>query len=176
MSFEKTKKETLTDDLIKKDLIYHLKNHNHIAINIFLFAVSIFVVFLFSFITYFAWFIVLIPALLILLWYIELKKKIKEIENGKFIVILDELLYEKQGELRTKATFYKGKWISYLQFSNNGRWEVEGYYYTWSDTYKMSGTGICNTSNCKDIFYIVLDKSTQKIAMGYNTKFFDYKI
>ena len=102
-------------------------------------------------------------------------KKIKEIEKGEFIVVVDELLFEKQGELRTEATFYKGRWISYLQFSNNGRWEVEGNYYSWSDKYKMSSTGICNTSSSKDTFYIVLIKNTKKIAIGYNTKFFDYK-
>jgi hypothetical protein len=37
------------------------------------------------------------------------KKKLKEIKNGEFVVVIDELLYEKQGELRTEASFYKGK-------------------------------------------------------------------
>ncbi len=109
MSFEKTKKETLTDDLIKKDLIYHLKNHNHIAINIILLAVSIFVAFSFSRLTPFSWFIVLIPAVLMPIWTNKRRKKIKEIENCEFAVILDELLYERRGEVRTEATFYKGK-------------------------------------------------------------------
>ncbi len=175
MSFEKIEKEYLTNDLIKQDIINVLKNDSHITINIILIVVGIFIAFCFSFLTPFAWFILLIPASAFLLWYIRRRKKLKEIEKGEFIVILDELLYEKQGELRTEATFYKGKWISYLQFSNNGRWELEGNYYSWSDKYKMSGTGICNTSVSKDIFYVVLYKNTKKVVMAYNTKFFDYK-
>ena len=175
MSFEKMKKDVLTNDLIKRDIINGLKNDSHITINIILILVSIFVAFCFSFLTPFAWFVLLIPASTFLFWYIKRVKKLKEIENGEFIVVLDELLYEKQGQLRTEATFYKGNWISYLQFSNNGRWEMEGNYYSWSDKYKMSSTGICNTSNSKDMFYVVLYKDTKKIAIAYNTKFFEYR-
>ncbi len=175
MSFEKPKKETLTDDLIKKDLAHQFKNDDHVATSIILLGVSIFFAFLFSFLTPFAWLIVLIPIILLVIWYIRRRKKLKAIENGEFIVVTDEFLYERQGELRTEPSFYKGKHISYLEFASNGRWELEGSYYTWSDTYKMSGTGICNTSNAKDTFYLVLYKSTYKIAVGYNTKYFDYQ-
>ncbi len=110
-----------------------------------------------------------------MIWYIKRTKKIRKIKEHEFIVVLDELLYEKQGELRTEATFYKGRWISYMQFLNYGRWEMEGNYYSWSDKYKMSSTGICNTSNSKDMFYVVLYKDTKKIVMAYNTKFFEYR-
>ena len=175
MSFEKLEKEYLTNDLIKQDILKGMKSDSHISINIILIVVSTFFAFCFSFLTPYAWLIFLFPALSFLFWYINRMKKIKEIKKCEFIVVLDELLYEKQGELRTDATFYKGIWISYLQFSNNGRWEVEGNYYSWSNKYKMSSTGICNTSSSKDIFYIVLFKNTKKIAIGYNTKFFDYK-
>ena len=145
MSFEKLEKEYLTNDLIKQDIINGFRRDSHIATNIILIIVSIFFAFCFSFLTPYAWFVLLLPALFLLLWHIKRTKRIKEIEKGEFIVVLDELLYEKQGELRTDATFYKGRWISYLQFLNNGRWEVEGNYYSWSDKYKMSSTGICNT-------------------------------
>lgn len=176
MSFEKIEKEHLTDDLIQQDIINGLKKDSHMTANIILIIVSVFFAFCFSFLTLYAWFLLLLPTLFLLFWYMNRMKKIKKIEKGEFIVVLDELLYEKQGELRTEATFYKGRWISYLQFSNNGRWEVEGNYYSWSNKYKMSSTGICNTSSSKDIFYIVLYKDTKKIAIGYNTKFFDYKL
>ena len=175
MPFEKLEKEYLTNDLIKQDIINGFRSDSHMATNIILIIVSVFFAFCFSFFTPYAWFVLLFPALFLLCWYIKRMKKIKEIEKGEFIVVVDELLFEKQGELRTEATFYKGRWISYLQFSNNGRWEVEGNYYSWSDKYKMSSTGICNTSSSKDTFYIVLIKNTKKIAIGYNTKFFDYK-
>ena len=52
---------------------------------------------------------------------------------------------------------------------------MEGNYYSWSNKYKMSSTGICNTSNPKDVFYVVLYKDTNKIAIAYNTKFFEYR-
>ncbi len=175
MAFEKVTKEKLTEELIKQDIIYQFKNDDHVAINIILLVVSIFFAFLFSLLTPFAWFLVLIPILFLLIWYFRRRKKIKEIENGEFTVVLDEFLYEKQGELRTEATFYKAKYISYIEFSKNGRWELEGLYYIWSDKYKMSGTGICKTSNVNDIFYLVLYKSTHKIAIAYNTKYFDYQ-
>ncbi len=175
MAFEKVTKEKLTEELIKQDLIYQFKNDNHVAINIILLVVGIFFAFLFSLLTPFAWFLVLIPILFLLIWYFRRRKKTKEIENGEFTVVLDKFLYQKQGELRTEATFYKGKYISYIEFSNTGRWELEGFYYAWSDKYKMSGTGICNTSNANDTFYLVLYKNTHKIAIGYNTKYFDYQ-
>lgn len=175
MSFEQVKKEHLTDELIQQDIIHTFKEDSHITINIILIVFSIFVAFCFSLLTPFAWLLLLIPILFLLLWYCNRKKKMTEIENSRFVVVLDELLYEKQGELRTEATFYKGRWISYLQFVNNGRYELEGYYYVWSDKYKMSASGICNTSFQKDIFYVVLFENTRKIAMVYNTKFFDYK-
>lgn len=175
MSFDKLEKEILTNDLIKQDIIHRFRSDSHISTNIILIVVSTFLAFCFGFITPYAWFLLLIPAFFLLFWHIKRIKKEKEIKKGEFIVVLDELLYEKQGELRTEATLYKGRWISYLQFLNNGRWEVEGNYYFWSDKYKMSSTGICNTSSSKDIFYVVLTKSTRKVVIGYNTKFFDYK-
>ena len=173
--FGKMKKDHLNNDLIKQDIINGIQNDSHIIINIILIIVNMLIAFCFSFLTPFAWFVLLIPLLTFLFWYIRRVKKQKRIKNCEFIVVLDELLYEKQGELRTEATFYKGKWISYLQFSNNGRWELEGSYYSWSDNYKMTGMGICNTSSPKDVFYVVLYKDTKKIAMAYNTKFFDYE-
>lgn len=175
MAFEKLEKENLTNDLIQQDIISGFRNDSHIITNIILIIVSIFFAFCFSFLTPYACFFLLIPALFLMIGYIKRTKKIKKIKRHEFIVVLDELLYEKQGELRTEATFYKEKWISYMQFLNNGRWEMEGTYYSWSDKYKMSSTGICNTSNSKDMFYIVLYKDTKKIAIAYNTKFFEYR-
>ncbi len=175
MSFEKIKKENLTDDLIKQDIICKFKNGNHIVPNIVLISTSVFFAFLFSFFSPFAWLVVLIPVSLMLIWYIRRRIKIKEIKKGEFTVVRDEFLYEKQGELRKEATFYKGKYISYIEFATNGRWELDGSYYTWSDKYKMSGAGICNTSTAKDTFYVVLYNSNHKIAIAYNTKFFDYQ-
>ena len=175
MSFEKINKECLTNDLIKQDIINGFRNDSHTVTNIILMCFSIFFAFCFSLLTPFAWFILLIPAVLLFCWYIKRAKKIKAIKNGEFTVVLDELLYEKQGELRTEATFYKGRFISYLQFFKNGRWEMEGEYYSWSKNYKMSSTGICNTSLQKDMFYVVLYKDTNKIAIAYNTKFFNYE-
>ena len=176
LSFEKAEKEHLTNDFICQDIMNRFRDDSHIVVNIILIIVSIFFAFCFSFLTPYAWFGLLLTAFILLFWYVKRRKKIKKVKECKFIVVLDELLYEKQGELRTEATFYKGRWISYLQFLSNGRWEVEGNYYSWSDKYKMSSTGICNTSSSKDIFYIVLLKDTKKIAMAYNTKFFDYDL
>lgn len=175
MSFEKIEKENLTNDLIQQDIINGFKNDSHITTNVILIIVGIFFAFCFAFLTPHAWLFLLIPALLFMIWYIRRTHKIKKIKNYEFSVVLDELLYERQGELRTEATFYKGRWISYLQFLNNGRWEMEGNYYSWSNKYKMSSTGICNTSNSKDVFYVVLYKDTNKIAIAYNTKFFEYR-
>ena len=175
MPFEKIEKENLTNDLIQQDIISVFKNDSHITINIILIIVSAFFAFCFSFLTLYAWFFLLIPILFLMIWYIKRTKKIRRIKKHEFIVALDELLYEKRGELRTEATFYKGRWISYLQFLNNGRWELEGNYYSWSNKHKMSSTDICNTSNSKDVFYVVLYEDTKKIAMAYNTKFFEYR-
>lgn len=175
MSLKQVKKETLTDDFIKQDVLYQFKNDNHIAVNIILCAVSILFIFFFSLLSPYFWIALVIPVFFLLLSYIKRHLKTEKIKNGEYSVITDKLLYEKQGELRTEPSFYKGKWISYLQFENCGRWELEGMYYTWSNTYKMSGSGICNTSLQGDTFYLVIDKQNNKIILGYNTRFFDYK-
>ena len=163
VSFEKIEKENLTDDLIKQDIINEMKKNFSITIDIILMIVSVFFALCLSFFTVFAWLIVLIPVVAFFIRYGMRKKKIKEIKNGEFVVVLDELLYEKQGELRTKPTFYKPRLISYLQFLNNGRWELDGSYYLWSNKYNMSDTGICNTSCSNDTFYVVLDKKQKNI-------------
>ena len=61
MSFEKLEKEYLTNDFIQQDIINGLKNDSHITINIIIIATSVFFAFCFSFLTSFAWFLLLIP-------------------------------------------------------------------------------------------------------------------
>ena len=72
-------------------------------------------------------------------------------------------------------TFYKGRYVSCLEFGCNGSWELEGSYYTWSKLYRMSDSGICNTSLVGDEFYLVLYNKNEKILIGYNSRFFDYQ-
>lgn len=59
-------------------------------------------------------------------------------------------------------TFYKGRYVSYLEFGCNDRWELEGSYYTWSKLYKMSDSGICNTSLVGDDFTLFCTTKTTK--------------
>ena len=132
-------------------------------------------VFLFSLLSPYAWAALVIPVLFFVFSYVVRCSKLRDVKNGQFSVITDKLLYEKQGELRTEPTFYKGKWISYLQFENSGRWELEGTYYTWSNIYKMSDTGVCNTSFQGDVFYLVITKQNNRVVMGYNMRFFYYQ-
>lgn len=175
MSFEKIEKEILTDALIKQDVIYQFKTDGHAAINIILGGISVFFIFLFSLFSPYVWIALAIPAALLAISYIRRAIKLSEIKNGNFIVITDTLLYEKQGEVRMTPTFYKSRWVSYMQFESSGRWELSGRYYTWSTNYKMSESGICNTSLSGDTFYLVMQEKDRKIVMGYNTRFFDYK-
>ena len=176
MSFKRTEKEILTDDFIKQDLLYQF---NYIApliaISIILCIVSISVFIPFIFISPYAWVVLLIPVFFFVISYIVRNLKMTRVKNGEYAVITGKLLYEKRNELRTELTFYKPKWISYLQFEGYGRWELWGMYYTWSNLYKMSGEGICNTSFVGDTFHLVINKKNNKIVMGYNTKFFDYQ-
>lgn len=99
----------------------------------------------------------------------------RNIKNGNFTVITDKLVDEKQNEPRTEMTFHKGRYVSYLEFGCNDRWELEGSYYTWSKLYRMSDSGICNTSLVGDEFYLVLYNKNNKILMAYNSRFFDYQ-
>lgn len=176
MSLKQEKREILTNDLIKQDILYQFKNHDHIIINTILCAIGMLFIFFFSFLSPYWGIALVIPFFFLIFFYINRHLKIAKIKNGEYSVITDKLLYEKQGELRTGPTFYRGKWISYLQFEDLGRWELEGMYYTWSSTYKMSDSGICNTSLQGDMFYLAIDKKSNKIIMGYNTRFFDYKM
>ena len=176
MASKRTEKEILTDSLIKQDILSQFNCVGPlIAASIILCIASISVFIPFLFVSPYAWVVLAIPAFFVLFSYIVRNSKMTKVKNGEYVVITDKLLYEKRHELRTEPTFYKPKWISYLQFENGSRWEVWGMYYTWSNLYKMSGEGICNTSFGGDTFYLVIDKKNNKVVMGYNTKFFDYQ-
>ena len=174
MSLE-NKQEVLTDSFIKQDILYQLKSEGHIAIDVILCAICLLFIWLFSLLSPFAWTLLVIPISLLVYSCVIRNFKTKEYRKGEYLIVTDKLLFEKQGELRTKPSFYKSKWISYLQFENSGRWEMEGTYYIWSKTYRMSDAGICHTSIQGDIFYLVLDKKANNILMAYNTRFFDYR-
>ena len=168
-------KETLTDDLIRIDILNSQKTEGRMAINVILSVVCVFFIFLFSFFSPYVLLALLFPAAFLISSYIGEFTKSQKIQNMKFEVITDKFLYDKQGELRTDQSFYKGQYISYLQFENSGRWELEGRYYTWSEINEMSASGICHTSFPGDTFYLVIDKKNRTVLMGYNTNFFDYK-
>lgn len=175
MFSEKVQKETVTDDLIKKDILHLLRSDGHEVVNVILSVVCIAVAAFFTIFTPYAWFLLLIPASVFAIIYINRYRLKRDIKNGNFTVITDKLVDEKQNEPRTEMTFYKGRYVSYLEFGCNDRWELEGSYYTWSKLYRMSDSGICNTSLVGDEFYLVLYNKNNKILMAYNSRFFDYQ-
>lgn len=177
MSFNKTKKEILTDDLIKQDILNLTKNNDHVPIDIILTVISVMMILPLGLFSLYAWFAFLIPVFLFGLSHIVRRRKREAMKKTEFFVTADKLLCVKTDEFRTEPSLsvYKPMWNAYLQFENHGRWEPDGIYYTWSNLYKMSDDGIFYRSLVGDTFYLAIDKKNGKILVGYSTKFFDYQ-
>lgn len=174
------KKEKLTIDNIKKDLIVELKECCKELVGM---AVAFIIVLLLVLIcsnslntlkAIFLWLLCCCgEAALLVLIVKQIKKATvlyKNLKNNNAIVI-DKLIYSEtklKRHGRITVTYY------YLCFSQYGKFQMPDENYKWSSTFSMSAEGVYNYSNNGDEFYLVLSKPhTGKILFAYNTKMFE---
>ncbi len=102
----------------------------------------------------------------------ERKKKIKQ---GKFHIGREVLTGTiEDNELTSGLGHRYAKHVRKLVFSY-GSWTVPTICYEWSKDYRMSATGVLNTSVTGDEFFVVTYEGDGEVVAAYNTKFFDYK-
>ena len=189
---EKIKKELLTEENIKKDLL--VTSYDEVEktseplyyLMYVLFGVGIILSFLLH-----PLYLIMIPAAYIIIPpivfikdRIKYKARQKELIEGGFTVREDTLSHinvetvrlSHSGRMFSRKPF--GLSESYVFYFNSGEWiprECSGKFYKWSNNYYMSLGGIYNTSLEGDEFYIVERGLDGKIGCIYNKKFFEYK-
>ena len=178
MFSEKVQKETVTDNLIKQDILYLMKADNYtIKFDAFMCGVVLIpITAVMSIITPYVWFLLLIPAAIFAIIFAVRYRWMRNIKSGEFTVITDKLVHEEWEASRRLSLKPAGTpTVTVMDFFNCGRWELDGDYYRWSKLYSMSGSGVFNRSHVGDEFILVLYNNNDKILIGYNTKFFDYQ-
>lgn len=181
-------KETLTDENIKKDMMKNAYNEEHnILLDKKIFSAFVFPILLIisifilqNLILSIALAVATIFNVIIIIPVLRHSREDKrKIDNLDFIMVRDKLSHI------SKETVYE-----YSRYGRNDRdlrevtvfnfesrtWRVvpTKTHYEWSKTYYMSTTGLCNTSLMGDEFYIVINKTSHKIAYVYNTRLFEY--
>lgn len=192
MSPQKVKKELLTNEKIKIDLLKLLKRDEKAAIVVLVASAVVLVVVALAFIVeqqagrliidlenridyilYSILFIVASVCEIITLHKVVSRRKM--LKQAAFDVDEDVLLGSTL-DARVSSSPYCNCHL--LQFSRSGDFYIPyGTSYEWSKDYYMSDRGVFNSAIVDDTFYVVTYKKDKKQqpVMVYNTKFFEYR-
>ena len=114
--------------------------------------------------------------------YREGKKRMRMVINGEFTVSTDILADIGEDQVYEPRIHYHPSHYHLYRtvpffFFHNSRWRVVNTYkhYEWSQLYYMSQKGLENTSIPGDEFYTVFLNGDGEIGYIYNTKLFEYK-
>ena len=191
---EKVKKELLTEENIKQDLLVTSHDGTEKQVEPLYFSIPILFVIgvILFFVTGVPWFLligavsffVIIPSVIIK-ESIRHRRFRESIVRDGFIIreeTLSHVQLETVLEGHTKRMLHGVSLRSigecYVFYFSGCEWTVPkgcGDFYKWSDTYYMSLEGIYNTALEGDEFYVVERKLDGKVACIYNKKFFEYK-
>ncbi len=87
--------------------------------------------------------------------------------------IAQELIYEPHSSGRHASV---SKEVKVFYFQGGSSWRLRPiFYYSWSETFRMSPTGLCNTSVQGDEFYVIRLQEQYEVACVYNTKMFEWE-
>ena len=185
----KVLKETLTDENIKKDMMKNAYNEEHnILLDRRVFSAFVFPILLIisiflleNLILSIAFAVVSIFNIILIIPVLRHSREDKrKIDNLDFIIVRDKLSHISKETVYEHSRYGDSdrdlKEVTVFNFESRS-WRVvpTKTHYDWSKTYYMSTTGLCNTSLMGDEFYIVINKTSHKIAYVYNTKLFEYK-
>lgn len=185
------KKETLTTDIIKREIkAICLKDIKTIIAGIIILTVFIFAMIALTsalmnslMLEVFRkkvimTFIYVVYAIGLGIYVTLLIKKLKLLSSKNIQIVTDKLVSNEDNLLH--MLFYRRTWgnkLYYLNFARYGCYcipdSVTQKNYEWSELYCMSANGVYNYSNIGDEFYLVL--YGKKIILAYNTKLFELK-
>ncbi|MBR6558335.1 MAG: hypothetical protein IKT70_04925 [Clostridia bacterium] len=191
---EKVKKEILTEENIKRDLIVTAYDGVEKKVDPLYYSVPVLLVIgvIMFFVTKIPWFLLIgVVTFFIIIPIVIIKDEIRHrrlkeaIVRDGFVIREDTLSHV---QLETELADHTVRMLHgisanslkkcYVFHFSGCEWTVPkvfGSFYKWSDTYYMSAEGIYNTSIPGDEFYIVERKFDGKIGCIYNKKFFEYK-
>lgn len=182
---QELKKEILTRDKFSRDFV-KIRAIGLIFENLFAFGLIWFGFWLISLMLKFPPLHIISGIALIVLyvWFlIDFIAKYIRLKKGNCFVLKDELIGTSHRSLLERLFDYYmwGMLFLFFKASYNLNFKCYGWYiipngenYSWSKMHNMMGKSVYNSSNVGDEFYIVsFDK--KKIALVYNTKFFEFK-
>ena len=178
-------KEKLTNAVIEKDIINFLKEPNKISEDSYnkqqfpaaILGIVIGVLSLIFF-EYIIWgFILLIvyimAALLFRHFRIQIQaKRVKICDYEIKEEPLSHVCYETYRQRRRRGYTVH---IHTLHFENGKSWIIPENNYSWSVERRMSEFSVYESAQSGDTFIVVTKKSTGKVFVAYNTRFFEYK-
>ncbi len=109
--------------------------------------------------------------------------KYTKLRNGRYSILKDEVIgTDHTNRLEMTAYYYFwGIWFLLAKAPYNLSFKCYGLYiipfgenYAWSKMHNMMESSVYNSSNIGDEFYVI-SFDNKKIALAYNTKFFELK-
>ena len=183
------KKLIFTDSEIEKDIISAIKRPADRSQNKgrkrWLFDVGALVVLFVLGVVYpKLYFLIFIAILLIMvvgsiLFFIHRKKTIKKVSIDDYYLTY-EIVHSIDEEHYVKGRYnryerYEEIDIYTLRFDSGKVWNISKDNYLWSEERPMSDFAIFQSAHRGDRFIVVSGKDTHKVAMAYDTEFFEYK-
>ena len=182
---QREEKEKLTNAVIEKDIINFLKQPNKISEDSYnkqqfpaaILGIVIGVLSLIFF-KYIIW------GLLLLLVYIAAALAFNHLRfrfRAKRVKICDyEIKEEPLSHVCYETYRQRGRrgytvHIHTLHFENGKSWVIPENNYSWSVERQMSEFSVYESAQSGDTFIVVTKKSTGKVFVAYNTRFFEYK-
>ena len=187
-----TKKETVTEKEILRDIINSIKKTTHnpksrmsrraevaVGATVGIAVVAIEIIYPMFVLWMLLGFLLFVPTYLIVA-RVRLSRKIKAVRVEDYEIIFGTLAEIDHEHYRVKRGY---KWYSpvdeinnyTLKFDDGGVWCVPKDNYPWSVERPMSDMAICQASEQGDSFIIVRKKVDGKIAVAYPEKFFDFR-
>ena len=102
-----------------------------------------------------------------------LRKHLRSVRSGQYSVTSETLTGCEEEDVRNAESRNQWEARYVLRFSGEP-YCILGDNYTWSRDFRLSYSGMVNTSVIGDEFWVVRPNDTQEIGVVYNKKFFDY--
>ncbi len=186
---QREEKEKLTDAVIEKDIINFLKqpdkmsedsfNKRQIPAAIIGIVIGVLSLIFFEYIIWGLLLLLVYIAAALAFNYLRFKfqaKRVKicdyEIKTETLSHVCYETYHITRGAKRRRGETVH---IHTLHFENGKSWSIPENNYSWSVERQMSAFSVYESTQSGDTFIVVTKKSTGKVFVAYNTKFFEYK-
>ena len=106
--------------------------------------------------------------------YLQYRKLRKSIREGQYTVTSEILTACNEEDVRS-ANSTRGREVRYVLYFGSERYCIINDNYPWSRDFRLSYSGMVNTSVIGDEFWVARAAKTEEIGAVYNKKLFDFK-